>query len=388
MSNFPLIKHIDDVLPHIEGRTDVRPVVKDGYTFVNYVSAFSDPTLFDHPMRRECRGLKFAPNGKLLARPFHKFFNYGERGTELPVNIDHLVYEKLDGSMVHPCIVNGSLVFMTRGGISEVAEQAYRFAGQNIRKLCLDWMDDGFTPIFEWCSPLNRIIIHYETSKLVLTAIRHNYGGWYLSDEQLLAEGKKYGVPVVNAWGRIGDLREFVKRTRDMRNREGAVVRYTSGHMVKVKADKYALHHKAKDGLFREKFALAVVLDGGVDDLIPLLTKEDAASLEKYAAELSIVISKKTEEVKKAVDDFYGSVSSYLSIKEKKKLFVSDYLKQFDPQFRFLALAVERGDDPRAAVIKQMQWFSRSGKMIEENRHLFGGLDWKDYFSAYFPLAS
>jgi hypothetical protein len=44
--------------------------------------------------------------------------------------------------------------------------------------LAVDMLTDGYTPVFEFCSPLNRNkIVHYPQHMLVLTAIRHNATG-------------------------------------------------------------------------------------------------------------------------------------------------------------------------------------------------------------------
>ncbi len=40
--DFPAISHIDDVLPHIEGRDEFRVMRKDWYTVVNYMVAFAE----------------------------------------------------------------------------------------------------------------------------------------------------------------------------------------------------------------------------------------------------------------------------------------------------------------------------------------------------------
>lgn len=40
---------------------------------INYLYTLDNT--FDSAVARECRGLKFDPDGKLIARPFHKFFN-------------------------------------------------------------------------------------------------------------------------------------------------------------------------------------------------------------------------------------------------------------------------------------------------------------------------
>ena len=78
---FSTIRTIDDVLPHIEGREEFIVAEREGYKVINYVVAMADtfdmtgPSDLGGAIRRECRGLKFAPNGEIAARPFFKFFN-------------------------------------------------------------------------------------------------------------------------------------------------------------------------------------------------------------------------------------------------------------------------------------------------------------------------
>ena len=80
--DFPEIKHIDDVLPHIQGRDEFLVMEKDGYTVINYAVAFEETFQWDEndpvgsAIRRECRGLIFDRNtGNLISHPYHKFFN-------------------------------------------------------------------------------------------------------------------------------------------------------------------------------------------------------------------------------------------------------------------------------------------------------------------------
>ena len=106
---FPEIRTIDDVLPHIEGRSEFIVAEREFGTVINYVVSMA--TTFDMTgpddlggaIRRECRGIKFGLDGHIIARPFHKFFNVGEREETLPNNLDfsadHTVFTKLDGSM-------------------------------------------------------------------------------------------------------------------------------------------------------------------------------------------------------------------------------------------------------------------------------------------------
>lgn len=76
------IEHIDKLLPHVQDRKDFIIAKRDGYTVIDY--GFVDNDTFDHPARVQCRGIKFGPDGRILARPFHKFFNLGERANLRP----------------------------------------------------------------------------------------------------------------------------------------------------------------------------------------------------------------------------------------------------------------------------------------------------------------
>jgi hypothetical protein len=68
---FPIIKHTDDLLPHIKDRTDInatRDEVHDLIAF-NY-GIVTGWQMFDSPYIKECRGIKFKlSTGELLARP-------------------------------------------------------------------------------------------------------------------------------------------------------------------------------------------------------------------------------------------------------------------------------------------------------------------------------
>jgi RNA ligase len=147
---FPIIETIDDVLPHIGGNIGFFVTRFEDYDVIDY--GFVGDNTFSGPMTLECRGLKFSKDGRLIARPFHKFFNLGER--EAPTCVDwtrpHVVMSKLDGSMIHPCHINGELVFMTRMGITDQAKAALSHADDKLLSLAKDMDEAGITVILEF----------------------------------------------------------------------------------------------------------------------------------------------------------------------------------------------------------------------------------------------
>src|SRR5690606_25943070 len=86
---WPVINHLDQVREAIAGREEFIVAEKDWGFVVNYVinliDTFPTPNTKDtvlnnqYMIRRECRGIKFDRDGNILARPFHKFFNLGEK---------------------------------------------------------------------------------------------------------------------------------------------------------------------------------------------------------------------------------------------------------------------------------------------------------------------
>jgi RNA ligase len=190
---FPVIRNIDDVLPHIEGRDEFVVAERDYGTIINYAVAFEDtfPPIkvaggsarmraeraLTNAMRRECRGLIFYPNGIIMSRSFHKFFNLGEREETLPDRIDlsqpHVVMEKLDGSMIRPVVADGYVRLGTKMGVTEVSMNAETWltaqSDYNQKMLFLQKMiAENKTPIFEWCSRKNQIVLDYPNDNLIL----------------------------------------------------------------------------------------------------------------------------------------------------------------------------------------------------------------------------
>ena len=100
---FPIIDHMDDVLPHIEGFDEIIVAECEDYKVINYVVAMPKTFVMDGPgdlggaIRRECRGLIFNADGKLISRPYHKFKNFGEdkEYTDIDFTQPHIILENL-----------------------------------------------------------------------------------------------------------------------------------------------------------------------------------------------------------------------------------------------------------------------------------------------------
>lgn len=182
---FPEINHIDEVRVAIQGRPEFIEATREGYTIFNYMVAHEDS--FDCPIRRECRGLVFDENGRVLSRRFHKFFNLGEKEHTLPDNINwdipHVVLEKLDGSMITFSYVERELRAMTKMGITDISKQVDNFVEtkDNYLRFVDFCIKHNHTAIFEWLSRQNKVVIDHPEDRLILLAIRENNTGKYVN---------------------------------------------------------------------------------------------------------------------------------------------------------------------------------------------------------------
>jgi RNA ligase len=382
--DFPQIKTIDDVLPHISGREEFLVMEKEGYTVINYAVAFEDTFQWDSndpvgsAIRRECRGITFDTEGNLICRKYHKFFNVGEKEeTQLnKINLyePHIVLEKLDGSCVIPQPSPDGFVLTTKAGVTEISQQAEVFVADkpHYAKFIHSMFDGKLTPIFEWVSRKNRIVVDYENDNLILTAIRNTEMGHYLPYFNMLDLAEHWNIPVVKAVDclAVQNIELFVKQIREWEDSEGVVVRFDSGHMVKIKSDQYVLRHKTKDAINQEKNVLQTILNDSVDDLVPLLTPEDADRLKRFQGAFLAGL----DEVALEMAELF--VKGNKMYPEKKDFAVEFVQKKVDPIYAPIMYAMKAGRGSKEVLIDMIRKSLSSQTKIDAARWMWGNLDW------------
>ena len=384
--DFPEIKTIQDVLPHIEGRDEFKVMEKDWYTVINYAVAFEDTfslirerSHHNMKIRRECRGLIFdTTTGQLISRPYHKFFNAGEREeTQLnKINLyePHIVLEKLDGSMIRPIPTAEGFKLATKAGVTDISQQAETFIADksNYNTFIRKCIQKGTTPIFEWCSRKNRIVVDYPEDQLILTGMRYNDTGKYVGYEVMVNYATAWNIPVVKAVNGLAvqNIDLFVKQVREWDDGEGIVLRFDTGHMVKVKADQYVLRHKSKDSISQEKNVLQTILEDAVDDLVPLLTPEDAERIKAFQNAFWASVE----------DVSYEMAQKFLSgnnvYPDKKDFAVEFVQKKVDPSHAPVMYGMKGGKGSRGILVEMIEKSLSSQSKIDSARWMFGGIKW------------
>ena len=381
--DFPKIKNIQDVLPHISGRDEFRVMEKEGYTVINYMVSLENTFLWDSDdpvgsaVRRECRGITFDSEGKLICRKYHKFFNIGEKEeTQLnKVNLyePHIVLEKLDGSLISAQPTPDVLV--TKAGVTEISQQAEEFIKDksHYSTFISKCIQKGTTPLFEWVSRQNRIVIDYPEDHLILTGLRYNDTGKYVDYEVMVNYATAWNIPVVKAVNGLAvqNIELFVKQVREWENgEEGVVVRFDSGHMVKIKCADYVLRHKSKDSISQEKNVLQTIIEGSVDDLVPLLTPEDAARIKAFQNAFWASVENVSYEL---AQKFLSGNNVY----PDKKDFAGEFVqKKVDPSHAPVMYGMKNGKGSRGILVEMIEKSLSSQSKIDSARWMFGGIKW------------
>jgi hypothetical protein len=192
-----------------------------------------------------------------------------------------------------------------------------------------------------------------------LLAVRNTVDGEYWPRHTL--EGT--GLPVVGIGTdgfRTAD--GLVSFARALLGYEGFVVRFDDGLWLKIKADDYVMKHKAKDSILQEKNVLALVLSGGLDDVLPLLDESDASDARAYRDGVESGIAQTVETLR-----LFVAANDNVPQKE----YALDKVPTLPPHLRSLAF-MARKTDAREAVRAALVASTSSQTRVDEHRALHG----------------
>lgn len=286
---FPEIRTIDGVLPAIEGRPEFIVAERDFGKVINYMVSMPETFKMEGPddvmgaIRRECRGLIFDTEGNIMSRPYHKFFNVNEKEETQSHLLDltraHTVMDKLDGSMIRPIWMHDKVRLATKMGVTDIAIEAEKLLDYDQWTWLEDMMVDSLTPIFEYVAPTNKIVVEYAEEKLILTGVRENVSGEYRSLRQWNAP-----FEIVRTDSNVHDFDAYLTFKRGETNREGDIIRFADGHMVKIKNDWYVQIHKTKDIVRVDRNIVELVLNETIDDTRAVLDPSDLVRVDEVEA--------------------------------------------------------------------------------------------------------
>lgn len=248
IANLHELTELEEML--VEGYISARPHPTAPLCIYNYTAKAQYANVWN-PATLTCRGLIADDAGRIVARPFAKFFNLDQldRLPDEPFE----VYEKLDGSLGILYWLDDEPYIATRGSFESTQAQV---ATRLLRQYDLSALDRDVTYLFEIIYPENRIVVDYSTrQELVLLAMIDTATG----HEYPLTE---VGFPLAKRYDEVEDIASLTTLNWD--NSEGFVVRFAGGMRVKVKCAEYVRLHRLLTGV-TEKMILEEYLMTGAD---------------------------------------------------------------------------------------------------------------------------
>lgn len=261
-------------------------------------------------------------DGELVSAGFPKFTNWGENPDNFPVpetlrNV--VVTEKMDGSLLIVSKYKGNVIIRTRGtidasGMENGHELLHSSFTENILyKLNREYLNDTweFSFLFEWTSPVNRIVIRYgdlPTFTLVGVINHTDYTLWNQEELNDLAEFLKFQRPDQFDFS---DISELLEKVDLWEGKEGVVVYSKNGQALhKIKSAWYLVRHRLK-----EEF-------GNFEKILDFYISEGCPSFSVFQTRISEVTDWET------AGEIIGDISNCVEYQKEVKL-ITDAMNRF-----------------------------------------------------------
>jgi RNA ligase len=303
---YPKIEHIDDVMFALQDE-ELKKVFcikkNDQYSSIFYNIQF--PGMFEGEtpeiaaMRKEFRGLIFDKNGYVHSRPFHKFFNLNQHPSTQEGMIFKdkplFVMEKYDGSTLRPVFLDNGLQWFTKAGNSDVAVSATNYVNNHM-KYGYDFFENlikekKITPIFEYMSVENRVVIPHDKTKITLIGARDTITGEYLDAIEIYnlyndifyytTHATEENIFSCRSEKYLNFDAVINKINSDEHDKEGYVCIDDNGTFVKMKMPWYVNVHGALDGIVFTRNVIQNLYNDTLDDVWGYLSDEDKARCQK-----------------------------------------------------------------------------------------------------------
>lgn len=274
----------------------------------------------------ELRGLTFVFNsdGTLYQRfpLLGKFFNINENESTLYESLKlkkiFKVYTKEDGSIISFIkLPNGKILAKSKTSFeSEQANLAQSEFENNelINKMVTSWLDSGNHPIFELVGPKNKIVVDYESTKLLLIGLRSNEGGYLDLESFQIPKATKIDL----------NLDQMLDLKTSLESCEGWVVEFEGGQKVKIKTDWYfKLHRILTDYTNREDYLIDMVINEKIDDILSQLPfgSESRVFVEKVITTVHTKVIEMKSDCQLIINQFDGDMKEFALLYKKHPYF-------------------------------------------------------------------
>jgi RNA ligase len=290
-----------------------------------------------------CRGLIVNAFGDIIARPFPKFFNYGQAGCPV-IDLDEpaVVSDKLDGSLgiLYQNPDTGKWAIATRGSFT--SDQAIHATEILNTKYANYLPPKGVTMLFEIVYPENRIVCDYgDMDDLVLLGSVHIASGdsWDAGDLDWDWFGPKAEM---FPYQTFREALEAPPRP----GKEGFVVNlHIQGVRVKIKQEDYIALHRIVTGLNARS-----VWDAMVHDEVDALIEKIPDEFHEFIRGVESDINDDVDESLGICHRAYDRILSQVGVHAEKRNFA---LVAKDHNFAWALFALWDGKDVRKELLRR-----------------------------------
>lgn len=304
--------NLSEALSAIKNKSEFKHNHRIGYSVIDYMMTLPGTFVGENDREtlilKNLRGTCFGLDGSISSLALDKFHNLGEcdgwRVEDINFTEQFSVLEKMDGSMIRLIPIGDGYRLGTRAGVTECSDMAERFVKKSSLKkfyeaFFLKCLKDNVTPIFEYTSRDNQVVIDYPIASLTLLAARDNISGDYCNYDELELYTSGL-IPIVKEiLSNKSTIQEIAAAVKLWDDSEGVVITFNSGFRVKIKADQYVLLHRSLDVIQHEKNVLELILTNKLDDLLPLVSDDRKTRFVNYEKSVRVNLNKHILEIEK-----------------------------------------------------------------------------------------
>ena len=346
---------------------------------VQFDGMFSVLNEDENALLLEFRGSCFDREGNCIRRTYKKFFNYGQVENTKVVDLSqpHIILDKLDGSMVAPMLVNNKVIHLFKKG--ELFEETQQFIDENIKyEVFARYMIEmGYTPVYEYVSPSNIIVLIYEEKNMILTGCRNIFTGNLMSYDEMIFHAKKFDIPVVEVLTSEKNFEKLQSYIKNLLGKEGGIIRFDTGEMIKMKADDYLTRHIATFNIMTSPWSLyQIILSDSLDDMANILNPEVYEMAQAFAKKLFTLIEDYAIQLEEKI------VSLYLKKYSGKELAVWVYDNFEKMNHSYVFNFVKNNISVKEQILATMKKKITRNKKIEDFRYMLGDLKFNSKWSS------
>lgn len=199
-------------------------------------------------------------DGQGVSFSFYKFVNWGESPEVFPVptNLKDCTFvQKVDGSLLILSKYRGKHIIRTRGTVDASLMEKNGGEIEIFKSTIVPKIDDvsetwDYSVLFEWVSPLNRVVLLYPEPKWVLVGIVNHEDYSLRTQKELNEYAIKIGVerPPIYSFENVNSFNDIISTVEMWKGIEG-IVSYSNGDQMphKIKGLDYLARHRLKSEL-------------------------------------------------------------------------------------------------------------------------------------------